>query len=95
MKILCRANVTPEVMGYPSLEAIKADCEKYPHLRPCPKRRDGEKLGGWVYKTHCAKGRCKFFVKVIEEGDGDKKGDAMPKLQASHGVSVSPPSKME
>ena len=27
MKILCRANVTPEVMGDPSLEAIKADCE--------------------------------------------------------------------
>ena len=70
MKILCRAKVTPEIMGYPSMDAIKADCEKYPHLRPCADRRDGEKLGGWVYKKDCAKGKCRFFEKVIyEEGD--------------------------
>jgi len=82
MKILCRANVTSEIMGFPSMEAIKAACEEYPHLRPCAKREHGEKLGGWVYKKQCARGRCKFFVKVIYE-EGDKKEGAALNLQES------------
>ena len=43
----------PEVAGYATWDMLKEKAAEYPHMRPCPKRKDRSGGWNWIYRTVC------------------------------------------
>jgi hypothetical protein len=45
----------PEVAGAVDWVTLKNMAAEYPHLRPCPRHKDGNGGWNWIYRKYCRK----------------------------------------
>ncbi len=53
--LVCRHRLpAPERAGCATLDALRARAKRYPHLRPCPRRKGARGSWQWIERARCA-----------------------------------------
>lgn len=61
-EIRCKYRLpSPAAAGCTTLEVLKEQAAKYPHLRPCPKHAGENGSWNWTYRQYCE--RCPDAVR--------------------------------
>jgi hypothetical protein len=55
-KLRCKHRLpSPDIAGAQTWDLLKGWSAQFPHLRPCPKRKDLSGGWNWIYKKLCEK----------------------------------------